>query len=140
MATPMRTATKHSPPAPRRALIVSADIGAGHNSAGRALAEAMARAWPGCQVSWLDALAAIGPGFGALALVQPLLVTGLLFAAGLAAALRRRRHPPDRIMLAGVLCAAAGIASFLAVGRPGGGKQAVGLEAVLPLVTSLAVV
>jgi len=32
-------------PVPRRALIVSADIGAGHNSAGRALEEAMARAW-----------------------------------------------------------------------------------------------
>jgi len=52
---------------PRRALIVSADIGAGHNAAGRALEEAMARAWPGCQVCWLDALAAIGPGFGPLA-------------------------------------------------------------------------
>ncbi|HET9972458.1 MAG TPA: glycosyltransferase [Streptosporangiaceae bacterium] len=54
-------------PLPRRALIVSADIGAGHNAAGRALEEAMARAWPGCQVSWLDALTAIGPGFGPLA-------------------------------------------------------------------------
>jgi len=54
-------------PVPRRALIVSADIGAGHNSAGRALEEAMARAWPGCQVRWLDTLSAIGPGFGPLA-------------------------------------------------------------------------
>jgi UDP-N-acetylglucosamine:LPS N-acetylglucosamine transferase len=52
---------------PRRALIVSADIGEGHNSAGRALEEAVARVWPGCQVGWLDALAALGPGFGALA-------------------------------------------------------------------------
>lgn len=32
---------------PRRAMIVSADIGEGHNSAGRALEEAMARTWPG---------------------------------------------------------------------------------------------
>lgn len=77
--------------------------------------------------------------FGALALVQPLLGCDLLFATGIAAAIRRHRHAPDRIMLAGVLCAAAGIASFLAVGRPGGGKGAVGLEATLPLVTSLAV-
>ena len=41
-------------PVPRRALMVSADIGEGHNSAGRALEEAIARAWPGCQVRWLD--------------------------------------------------------------------------------------
>jgi Monogalactosyldiacylglycerol (MGDG) synthase len=47
---------------PRRAMIVSADIGEGHNSAGRALEEAMARVWPGCEVRWLDALAALGPG------------------------------------------------------------------------------
>ena len=46
---------------------MSADIGEGHNSAGRALEEAVARVWPGCQVGWLDALAALGPGFGALA-------------------------------------------------------------------------
>jgi UDP-N-acetylglucosamine:LPS N-acetylglucosamine transferase len=43
-------------------MIVSADIGQGHNSAGRALEEAMARAWPGCEVRWLDALAVLGPG------------------------------------------------------------------------------
>jgi UDP-N-acetylglucosamine:LPS N-acetylglucosamine transferase len=52
---------------PRRALIVSADIGEGHNAAARALEEAMARAWPGCEVRWLDALAAVGPGFARLA-------------------------------------------------------------------------
>ena len=44
---------------PRRALIVSADIGEGHNAAGRALEEAIARVWPGCRVGWLDALAAV---------------------------------------------------------------------------------
>jgi hypothetical protein len=53
--------------APRRALIVSADVGEGHNSAGRAIEEAMARAWPGCEVRWLDTLAAMGPGFARLA-------------------------------------------------------------------------
>jgi UDP-N-acetylglucosamine:LPS N-acetylglucosamine transferase len=52
---------------PRRALIVSADIGEGHNAAGRALEEAIARVWPGCRVGWLDALAALGPGSGRLA-------------------------------------------------------------------------
>ncbi len=54
-------------PVPRRALIVSADIGEGHNSAARALEEAIARVWPGCEARWLDALVALGPGFGALA-------------------------------------------------------------------------
>jgi diacylglycerol O-acyltransferase len=54
-------------PVPQRALIVSADIGQGHNSAGRALEEAIARVWPGCQVRWLDVLQAMGPGFGRLA-------------------------------------------------------------------------
>jgi UDP-N-acetylglucosamine:LPS N-acetylglucosamine transferase len=67
MVTSMRSTTENSSPVPRRALIVSADIGAGHNSAGRALEEAMGRAWPGCQVRWLDTLAAAGPGFGPLA-------------------------------------------------------------------------
>jgi len=62
MGTTMKRAS-----VPRRALIVSADIGEGHNSAARALEEAIARAWPGCRVSRLDALAALGPGWGALA-------------------------------------------------------------------------
>jgi UDP-N-acetylglucosamine:LPS N-acetylglucosamine transferase len=52
---------------PRRAMIVSADVGEGHNAAGRALGETMARIWPGCEVRWLDTLAAIGPGFAPLA-------------------------------------------------------------------------
>jgi diacylglycerol O-acyltransferase / wax synthase len=52
---------------PRRALIVSATIGEGHNSAGRALREAIERAWPGCEVGWLDTLSALGPGAGPLA-------------------------------------------------------------------------
>jgi diacylglycerol O-acyltransferase / wax synthase len=54
-------------PVPCRALVVSATIGEGHNSAGRALAEAIGRAWPGCEVRWLDTLASMGPGMGPLA-------------------------------------------------------------------------
>jgi UDP-N-acetylglucosamine:LPS N-acetylglucosamine transferase len=54
-------------PAPGRAMIVSADIGEGHNSAGRALEEAITRLWPGCEVRWLDTLAVMGPGMGPLA-------------------------------------------------------------------------
>jgi diacylglycerol O-acyltransferase / wax synthase len=52
---------------PRRVLVVSATIGEGHNSAGRALEEAAGRAWPGCQVRWLDTLASMGPGMGPVA-------------------------------------------------------------------------
>jgi hypothetical protein len=47
--------------------MVSADIGEGHNSTARALEEAIARVWPDCQVRWLDALAALGPGSARLA-------------------------------------------------------------------------
>ena len=49
---------------PRRALIVSAGIGEGHNSAGRGIEEAITGVWPGCEVGWLDAM---GRGFGRLA-------------------------------------------------------------------------
>jgi diacylglycerol O-acyltransferase / wax synthase len=47
---------------PRRALIVSASIGEGHDAAGRALRQAIPRVWPGCRVGWLDTLAIMGPG------------------------------------------------------------------------------
>jgi diacylglycerol O-acyltransferase / wax synthase len=52
---------------PRRALIVSATIGEGHNSAGRALRQAIKRIWPGCEVGWLDTLAVMGPGVSLVA-------------------------------------------------------------------------
>ncbi len=52
---------------PRRALIVSAGIGEGHNSAGRGIEEAITRVWPGCEVGWLDPVDAMGRGFGPLA-------------------------------------------------------------------------
>ncbi len=52
---------------PERALIVSAWIGEGHNASGRALEQAIWRAWPGCEVRWVDTLAAMGPGIGPLA-------------------------------------------------------------------------
>lgn len=47
-----------------RVLIVSADIGAGHNATGRALEESVRRAWPAAQVYWLDVLKVMGPGVG----------------------------------------------------------------------------
>lgn len=76
--------------------------------------------------------------FGELAVVQPLLVCNLLFAVLIAVLLRHR--PPDRVMLAGVLCCAAGIAGFLAIARPHGGHGTVGAAAAVPLAAALAAV
>jgi drug/metabolite transporter (DMT)-like permease len=74
--------------------------------------------------------------FGALALVQPILVCDLLFAAVFAAALAHRR--PDRIMAAGVICCAAGVAGFLAIARPHGGRTTTSFTTFLPLALALA--
>ncbi|WP_326837915.1 WS/DGAT domain-containing protein [Amycolatopsis rhabdoformis] len=47
-------------------LIVSANMGEGHNATGRALEGAVRERWPGAEVKWLDALDRLGPGFGGL--------------------------------------------------------------------------
>jgi UDP-N-acetylglucosamine:LPS N-acetylglucosamine transferase len=52
---------------PQRVLIISANIGEGHNSAGRAIEESIRRVWPACSVRWLDTLAVMGPGIGPMA-------------------------------------------------------------------------
>jgi drug/metabolite transporter (DMT)-like permease len=75
---------------------------------------------------------------GPLALVQPVLVCGLLFAVLLGTAVGHRR--PDRVMLAGTTCCTAGLAGFLAAARPGTGRDTVSLLAFLPLAAALAVV
>src|SRR5690348_7622101 len=51
--------------APRRVLIVSADIGGGHHATGRALEAAVRERWPAAEVVWVDTLDAMhaGPGF-----------------------------------------------------------------------------
>jgi UDP-N-acetylglucosamine:LPS N-acetylglucosamine transferase len=51
---------------PQRILIVSADMGEGHNAVGRALQAAAERIWPGCQYYWVDTLDAMGRGVGPL--------------------------------------------------------------------------
>ncbi|MGX7672599.1 wax ester/triacylglycerol synthase domain-containing protein [Plantactinospora sp. DSM 117369] len=50
---------------PRRVLVVSADIGGGHDATGRALQERILELWPGSTVRWLDTLDVMGPGVGA---------------------------------------------------------------------------
>lgn len=54
--------------------------------------------------------------FGPIAVVQPLLVTGVAFAAGFSALMARRR--PDPLILLGALLCAAGLSAFLLLARP----------------------
>jgi WS/DGAT/MGAT family acyltransferase len=52
--------------APRRVLVVSADMGGGHHATGRALAERVEDHWPGSEIRWVDTLDAMGPWVGPL--------------------------------------------------------------------------
>ena len=44
------------PGPPQRLLVVSADIGEGHNATARAVEERARRLWPGCEIRRLDTL------------------------------------------------------------------------------------
>jgi drug/metabolite transporter (DMT)-like permease len=74
--------------------------------------------------------------FGELALVEPILVCDLIFAAMISAYLRGRWDP---VLLAGVVVCAAGVAGFLVIARPSGGGSTVSLPSVMPLAAGLAV-
>ena len=76
--------------------------------------------------------------FGALAVVQPIVASDVLFAVLITMLARHRRA--DWTMLAGVICCAAGIAVFLAVAHPSGGRKTVTFMATLPLAVALAAV
>jgi drug/metabolite transporter (DMT)-like permease len=69
--------------------------------------------------------------YGALALVQPILVCDLIFASLIASAFRHQW--PDWEMLLGVLCCAGGLALFLVVARPHGGVATVSPGDAIPL-------
>jgi drug/metabolite transporter (DMT)-like permease len=73
--------------------------------------------------------------YGELALVEPLLVCDLIFAAVINSYLRRRFDP---VLLGGVLACAAGVAGFLVIARPSGGRSTVSLDIVFPLAIGLA--
>ncbi|UYP17282.1 DMT family transporter [Rhodococcus sp. Z13] len=76
--------------------------------------------------------------FGSVLLVQPLLVTSLLFALPIAAATGGRRVDRSTWLLAGALCAA--LAIFLLVGNPSEGRgDAAAARWALPLGAVLAV-
>ncbi|GEL17352.1 membrane protein [Pseudonocardia asaccharolytica DSM 44247 = NBRC 16224] len=98
---------------------------------------------------WLLGLAAtvlalamqlVALAFGPLAVVQPLLVTGVAFAAGFSALMSRLR--PDPLILFGALCCAAGLAAFLLLARPTstGAGEPFELRSGLPLAIALLVV
>jgi len=52
---------------PRQVLIISAEMGEGHNAAAQALTEAIQQAWPGCSVEKLDTMELRGTRFARLA-------------------------------------------------------------------------
>jgi hypothetical protein len=81
------------------------------------------------------ALQVVALGYGALALVQPILVFDLIFAALINAHLRRGYDPK---LLLGVVTCAVGIGGFLAIARPSGGTTSVGFFVILPLAAGLA--
>jgi drug/metabolite transporter (DMT)-like permease len=99
------------------------------------------------QPIWLASLVATGVGFGLqllalatgpVAMVQPLLVSGLLFAVLFRSFLAGR--PPRKFALVGAGLCAVGLAAFLAVARPPAGSGWVTLLQALPLAIGLAVV
>ena len=50
--------------APRRILLLSANMGEGHNATARAVEQAARRLWPDVETSWLDTLQVMGAGVG----------------------------------------------------------------------------
>lgn len=58
--------TPSSSATPRRVLVLSADIGGGHNATALAIEEAVRRRWPGSEIQRLDTLDVMGRGVGTL--------------------------------------------------------------------------
>ena len=126
-----------------RAATHEARIGGGAKAAGRAFGDLVKRPL------WLAGLAADAAGFGLhayaltagqLAIVQPLLVTSLLFALPLGAWLERRRITRTELLWAAVSVASLGV--FLALARPSGNgvKPELGPSAAAAAVALLLVV
>jgi len=75
--------------------------------------------------------------FAPLILVQPLLITDVLFYLGFASL--RSHHPPDRRMQGGALLALVGLAGFLIAAGPSSGQDTFDSAAALPLGIGLVV-
>jgi hypothetical protein len=85
--------------------------------------------------------------FGSLAVVQPLLVFDLVFAVLIVRSVGwdASTLPPgtkrwDPVLLTGVGAATAGVAGFLAIGQPSGGRADLGFIVLIPLAIGLVVV
>jgi drug/metabolite transporter (DMT)-like permease len=74
--------------------------------------------------------------YGSLAVVEPLLICDLIFAVLINSHLRHKRDPV--IFIGSGLCAA-GVAGFLVIAHPSGGKTSVGALVLLPLGVALVV-
>lgn len=83
------------------------------------------------------ALQGVALATGPIVLVQPLLVTGVLFAA--VTGFIVRRGPVDWLLATGLLMTSGGLALFLVAARPGAGKELLTLRQVIPLAAVLAV-
>lgn len=88
------------------------------------------------------ALQVVALSFGSLALVQPILVGDLVFASLIDWYLDRESvtRSCERRMFAGVIATTAGVAGFLAVGQPLGGRTQASVGILLPLAAGLVVV
>ena len=83
------------------------------------------------------ALQVVALRFGPLALVEPILVFDLIFAGLITAVMKKRADPVTGV---GIVACAAGVAGFLFIARPSGGRLAIGFTEVLPLLIGFAVV
>ena len=83
------------------------------------------------------ALQGVALATGPIVLVQPLLVTGVLFAAVTGFLLRR--GPIDWLLVTGLVMTSGGLALFLVAARPGAGSDLLTLGQVIPLAAVLAV-
>lgn len=84
------------------------------------------------------ALQVVALRFAPLTLVQPILVTGVLFYLGFAAAYLRR--PPDTVLVGGALLALIGVSAFLLAARPTAGDGHFAGSSALPLGLALIVI
>jgi drug/metabolite transporter (DMT)-like permease len=76
---------------------------------------------------------------GPLVLIQPVLVSGVLFAVSFTALMRR--HRPDRVVVLGAVLCVAGLAAFLLIARPTATREpTLQLGDVLPFAIGLAAV
>ncbi|HEX9337752.1 MAG TPA: DMT family transporter, partial [Pseudonocardiaceae bacterium] len=73
---------------------------------------------------------------GPLVLVQPLLVSGLVFAVVIRSMIARQ-PPAGKVVLGASMCGA-GLAAFLLLARPSGGIESLSLGQALPLAAGLA--